>query len=202
MAHPRSALVVGATGSTGRRVLRYLLRGSGFERIGEYGRHLTDTKELALEGISRTSLCRLEQRIISFETLQDEEWAAEEWDVIYMVLGTSVVVAGSRETFDKINRRFVLKAARAARRSDGGWQRLVYLSAAGASSHSLTPCLQSRGLTEAGLATLGFDEMIVMRPGPLKDPAVRNGTPRHVVDGSIVYVEDDYTATTTLMLPI
>lgn len=80
-----SALVIGATGSVGRRVLRYLLRCSNYERIGEYGRQLSDKRELALEGISRTALHRLEQRIIDFEALHDEEWAMEEWDVVYMV---------------------------------------------------------------------------------------------------------------------
>ncbi|KAG8844346.1 Protein fmp52, mitochondrial [Tulasnella sp. 330] len=185
MSRPRSALVVGATGSVGQRVLRYLLRGSSYSRIGEYGRYLSDKRELALEGISRTALRRLEQKIIDFETLQDGEWTIEEWDVIYMVLGTSATAAvGSRETFDRINRTFVLKAAHAARRSDGGYQRLVYLSAAGASLHSLAPYLQSRGLTEAGLASIGFDEVLVVRPGQCKHPEAREGITSRQATGS------------------
>jgi len=77
-------------------------------------------------------------------------------------LGTTRAAAGSAEAFVKIDREYVLKAAAAARTGDH--QRVIYISSAGANpaAHFLYP--QSKGLTEQGLARLGYKDTIVLRP--------------------------------------
>jgi len=95
---------------------------------------------------------------------------------VCIALGTSLAIAGSREAFDRIDRQYPLKAARAAK-CDGKPQRLVYLSSGGASSGSWVPYLKSKGLTEEGLLSIGYEEFLVFRPGPFKDPP-REGTTR------------------------
>jgi len=59
--------------------------------------------------------------------------------------------------------RYVLAAAQAAKSS--GNQRVVYISSAGASKNSRILYSRSKGLTEEGLASLGYSDTIIFRPG-------------------------------------
>ncbi|KAG8936314.1 Protein fmp52, mitochondrial [Tulasnella sp. 419] len=137
-----SALLIGATGATGRLVLRHLLRSDEFSRIGEYGRRVTDRAELIAEEYEESSMSKLHQKVIDFETLTDGEWAEESWNVVYITLGTSKAIAGSHEQFVKIDREYVLRAAKAARSPNVTSQKIVYLSSSGASATSWIPYLQ------------------------------------------------------------
>jgi oxidoreductase len=116
-------------------------------------------------------------------------------DAVVICLGTTRAAAGGMEQFVKIDREYVLAAAKAGR-VPGKEQRLVYCSvrplllerrfartnpladwlggcqANGASSSSLIPYSTSKGLTEEGLAALGY-ETIIFRPGMLNVPGGR-----------------------------
>jgi len=70
----------------------------------------------------------------------------------------------------KIDREYVLNAARAAKSDDPNRkQRLIYVSSGGANPNSMLLYPRSKGLTEQGLATLGYDDLIIFRPGMLMD---------------------------------
>ncbi|KAG8697101.1 Protein fmp52, mitochondrial [Ceratobasidium sp. 395] len=169
----QSALIIGATGATGRHVLRELLQNPHFTRVGEFGR-----RSLADEHLTGVNTSKLERKIVDFEKLDEKEWKDGKWDVIYITLGTTKAAAGSAENFEKIDREYVINAAKAAKSTDPAHQqRLVYLShtygyrprqsgGASASSPFLYP--KSKGLTERGLASLGYSDFIAFRPGFLK----------------------------------
>ncbi|KAB5594259.1 Oxidoreductase HTATIP2 [Ceratobasidium theobromae] len=166
----QSALLVGATGATGRHVLKELLKDPQFTRVGEFGRRsLPDSQ---LEGVDTSKLVR---KIVDFEKLDEKEWKEGRWDVVLITLGTTRKDAGSAENFEKIDRGFVINAAKAAKSTDSSHQqRLVYLSSAGANASSHFLYTKSKGLTERGLASLGYSDFIAFQPGFLKG-AERSG---------------------------
>lgn len=158
-----SALLFGATGATGKHLLRELLSSDVFSRVGEYGRSVTQQAKLPETGKSK-----LKQQTIDFENLDVPKFKQGNWDVVFITLGTTRAKAGSAEAFEKIDREYVLNVARAAKSDDSNRkQRLVYLSSGGADPNSSLLYAKSKGLTEQALATLGYDDLIIFRPGLL-----------------------------------
>ncbi|QRV91178.1 oxidoreductase HTATIP2 [Ceratobasidium sp. AG-Ba] len=144
-AQPQSALLIGATGATGRHVLRELCRTPTL--------HALESLDVARWGRSTWP----------------KEWQDGRWDVILITLGTTKANAGSAEKFEKIDREYVINAAKAAKSTDPAHQqRLVYLSSSGANASSPFLYPKSKGLTEHGLASLGYSDFIAFRPGFLK----------------------------------
>ena len=138
----RSALLLGATGATGKKVLAELLACSEWSKIGEYGRRVTTPENLPFsqrEG-------RLEQKVIDFENLDSSGLKKGRWDVVFVTLGTTRAQAGSAERFEEIDRecvrilfsalenlipcrRYVVNACQEAKSNDPAHeQRVVYIS--------------------------------------------------------------------------
>ncbi|KAJ7780281.1 hypothetical protein DFH07DRAFT_468760 [Mycena maculata] len=155
----QTALVLGATGQVGGALLKELLASPHFTRVGEFGRRNT-----SLESLS-TGKDKLEQKTIDFEKLDVAGLRDSKWDVVFISLGTTAKAAGSPEAFERIDREYVINAAKAAK-SDHP-QKLIYVSSSSADSKSRFLYLRSKGLTEEGLASLGYEETIVFRPGLL-----------------------------------
>ncbi|THG97068.1 hypothetical protein EW026_g4863 [Hermanssonia centrifuga] len=176
----QSALILGATGATGKHLLKELISSSHFTKVGEYGRRVTPQSQIPATN-------KLEQKVIDFEAIDRTAFRDDRWDVIFITLGTTRGNAGSAAAFEKIDREYVLNAARAAKSDDPSHeQRVIYLSSGGAnsSSHFLYP--KSKGLTEEGLASLGY-ELIAFRPGFLAQ-AEREGAsrPAEIILGPVV----------------
>jgi oxidoreductase len=111
-----TALILGATGQTGRHLLRELLESPKYTRVLEVGRRVTPQEQLP-----ESTIHKLEQRVINFEKL-DEARLGEGpgYDVVYVTcvtgsrsgmsssyppsLGTTKKDAGSAEMFEKIDR--------------------------------------------------------------------------------------------------
>ncbi|KAM6497243.1 hypothetical protein JOM56_007716 [Amanita muscaria] len=155
-----SALILGATGQVGQHVLRELLSSSHFTRVGEYGRRITNQDSIT------TGKERLEQKTIDFDNVDQAGLKDGKWDVVFITLGTTRGAAGSAEAFERIDREYVLNAARAARTHDPNhFQRVVYVSSGGANPSSPFLYPKSKGLTELGLAKLGYNDTVIFRPG-------------------------------------
>ncbi|KAG9033911.1 Protein fmp52, mitochondrial [Tulasnella sp. JGI-2019a] len=158
-----SVLLLGATGATGRHVLRELLASNHWNRVVEAGRRVTAADVVkGLEGKEK-----LVQKTIDFEKLETAGLREEKADVVIIVLGTSKAAAGSEENFIKIDRKYVIDAAKVAKTESE--QRLLYLSSTGTSATSCFLYPKSKGLTEQGLDALGYKDFIAFRPGLLKD---------------------------------
>lgn len=160
MSSPKSALILGATGQTGRHLLRELITSSTFTRVCEAGRRVTPVESLPAQAREK-----LEQKVIDFERLDEAELQVGKWDVVFITLGTSAKRAGSSENFTKIDKDYVVNAAKAAKVDKD--QRLVYISAIMANPEGISFNLRSKGLTEQALAELGYKDTIVFRPGSL-----------------------------------
>jgi oxidoreductase len=154
-----NALIIGATGQTGHHLLQSLLASPHFTRVGEYGRKVTSPGDI------KTGKNKLEQKVIDFEKIQEYGLKQGKWDVVFITLGTTRANAGSAEAFEKIDREYVVNAAKEARNVELATQRIVYLSSTGANSSSPMLYSKSKGLTEEALASIGYSDTIIFRPG-------------------------------------
>ncbi|KAJ3488427.1 hypothetical protein NLI96_g2844 [Meripilus lineatus] len=161
MSSGKSALIIGATGATGKHLLQELLQSSAFTRVGEYGRRVTSQESI------NVGKDKLEQKTIDFEKLEEAGLKEGKWDVVYITLGTTRAAAGSAAAFEKIDKDYVLNAARLAKHDDSSKpQRVVYLSVSPILVSPVKPYPHILStLTEVGLAALGYDETIIVRPG-------------------------------------
>jgi len=155
----QSALLIGATGQVGGHLLKELLSSEHFTKVGEYGRRVTQDVSAGKD--------KLEQKVIDFEKIQPGEWGHSKWDVVFVTLGTTKDAAGSAQAFEKIDRDYVVNAAKAAK-ADGLNQRIVYISSYGASSKSSLLYARTKGQVEEALANSGYSDIIIFRPGVLK----------------------------------
>ncbi|KAH9169469.1 hypothetical protein EDB89DRAFT_1474626 [Lactarius sanguifluus] len=160
MSAPKSALILGATGQTGRHLLRELIASPTFSRVCEAGRRVTPAEELPAQASGK-----LEQKVIDFERLDEAGLKDGNWDVVFITLGTTIKLAGSQENFTKIDKEYVVNAAKAAKVDKD--QRLVYISVGLANPESRSFYIRSKGLTEKALAELGYKDIVVFRPALL-----------------------------------
>ncbi|KAH9044008.1 hypothetical protein EDB84DRAFT_1471349 [Lactarius hengduanensis] len=160
MSAPKSALILGATGQTGRHLLRELIASPTFSRVCEAGRRVTPAEELPAQASGK-----LEQKVIDFERLDEAGLKDGNWDAVFITLGTTIKLAGSQENFTKIDKEYVVNAAKAAKVDKD--QRLVYISVGLANPESSSFYLRSKGSTEKALAELGYKDTVVFRPALL-----------------------------------
>ncbi|KAJ7355787.1 hypothetical protein DFH08DRAFT_955241 [Mycena albidolilacea] len=175
MSAQETALILGSTGQVGGALLKELLASSTFTRIGEFGRRNT-----SLDALPAAGKDKLEQKVLDFEKLEAAGLREGKWDVVFIALGTTAKAAGSSEAFERIDREYVINAARAAK-SEGHPQRLVYVSVGVADPKSYFLYPRSKGLTEEGLAGLGYEDTIVFRPGMLAGTNRTESRPRESI---------------------
>ncbi|KAH8813563.1 hypothetical protein DL96DRAFT_1821338 [Flagelloscypha sp. PMI_526] len=164
MSTEKTALIIGATGRTGSRLLPLLLASdSGFTKVAEYGRRVTPKDKLGV------NVDKLEQKVIDFDKIHESGLKDGKWDVVFITLATQRARAGSAEAFERIDKGYVLDAAKEAKSSDPKFkQRVIYVSSAGANPSSFFLYPRCKGETEDGLASLGYSETIIFRPGFLR----------------------------------
>ena len=73
----KTALILGATGTTGKSLLQELLASPSYTLIGEYGLKITSTDQL-------TGKDKLQQRVIDFEKLNEGKLNELRWDVVFI----------------------------------------------------------------------------------------------------------------------
>ena len=74
----KTALILGATGATGKLLLQELLASPSYTLIGEYGRKITPTDQLPV------GKDKLQQRVIDFDKLEDAKLNELRWDVVFI----------------------------------------------------------------------------------------------------------------------
>jgi len=157
-----SALIFGATGQTGRHLLRELIECPKFTRVCEVGRRVTPAEDLPAQASGK-----LDQKVIDFERLEEAGLKEGKWDVVFIAMGTTAKNAGSPENFTKIDKEYVVNAAKAAKADND--QRLIYVSVSTADPRSSIFYSRSKGLTEQALAEVGYKDTIMFRPAVLSN---------------------------------
>ena len=117
-------------------------------------------KELGVEHL------KLRPRITGFDAVEVAiAGLGEKVDDAFCALGTTIKAAGSREAFRRVDFGCIVALARAARAA--GAQRLMVVSAIGASARSVIFYLRVKGETEEAVAALGYPALHIFRPGLL-----------------------------------
>ncbi|XP_064371815.1 oxidoreductase HTATIP2 [Dromaius novaehollandiae] len=151
-----SCFVLGASGETGRALLRELLSQRLFARVTAIGRRRMSLGE--------ESAAALEQVVVDFEQLSEHAAAFRGHDVGFCCLGTTRAKAGAAG-FIRVDRDYVAQAAELARA--GGCKHFVLQSSQGANEHSHFLYLRVKGEVENLVQAVGFDRCTILRPAVL-----------------------------------
>ena len=147
----RRALLVGATGLVGSRLLERLLDETIYSNVAVWAR-----RPLALSGPG------LKVETIDFERLAEHEVEA---DHVFCCLGTTMKQARSEQAFRRVDYDYPVALAQAAKR--GGATRLLVVSALGANAASRIFYNRVKGEMEAAVASAGVPKTYIFRPSLL-----------------------------------
>lgn len=150
----KSCFILGASGETGKVLLKELVERKIFSKITLIGR-----RQLTFEDKSYENLV---QEVVDFEKLDDHAAAFQGHDVGYCCLGTTRAKAGA-DGFVRVDHDYVLKSAELAKA--GGCSQFHLESAKGADKSSSFLYLKVKGQVEAEIEALDFDRYAVYRPG-------------------------------------
>jgi uncharacterized protein YbjT (DUF2867 family) len=162
------ALLAGATGLVGRAVLARLLADKPGNPYPEYS---------AVHCVGRRAPVQQHPRLAVHLVDSFNDFTAPPLDDVFIALGTTIKVAGSREAFRAIDFDAVLAVARAGRMA--GASRLAVVSAMGADSRSAVYYNRVKGEMEDAVRQLGFQTVVIARPSLLSgDRASLKQAPR------------------------
>ncbi len=150
------AIVIGATGATGKSLLPLLTTHSEIERIDCFGRRNPD--------FSHPKLYAHQIDFARIDTWRDEV----QGNVLFACLGTTLKAAGSKEAQWAVDYEANLEFAKAAR--ENGVHTLVLVSASGANAASRLFYQRMKGELEQALIALNFPRLIIFRPPLLIRP--------------------------------
>ncbi len=154
------ALIIGATGATGKDLVTQLLADDTYSQV-----HCFVRKPLAL------THPKLHAHVVDFET--PEAWAdLLRGDVAFSCLGTTLAVAGSEEAQWRVDYDYQYNFAKHCR--NNGVPTFVLVSAAGAKAPSKLFYNRMKGQLEDAVKALGFPRLLIFQPSVL----VRKGSDR------------------------
>lgn len=154
------ALIIGATGATGKDLVNVLLEDPDYTEVVTFVRRPG--------GQSHPKLTEILTDFDKLETVSD----AIQGDVWFSCLGTTLKTAGSREKQWQIDHDIPARFAALAK--SNGVPQAVIVSAYGASPASKVFYSKLKGTLDDQVAKLGFEACLIFRPGFL----LRRGTDR------------------------
>lgn len=148
-----TAIIIGATGATGRDLVDLLLQDTAFDAI-----HVFVRRPLAI------SDPMIETHLVDFD--QIDFWKSGiRGDVLFSCLGTTLRAAGSQEAQWKVDYDYQFNFAKAAH--ENGVHTLVLMSSMGANPQSSVFYMKMKGQLEEAVKLLGFSNTIIVRPPSL-----------------------------------
>lgn len=147
------ALIIGATGATGKELVRQLLNNTEYSEVAVFVRQPLDFNHP-----------KLSVHIIDFE--KPEEWKhLVKGDVAFSCLGTTLKAAGSKDAQWKVDFDYQYNFAKAAK--ENKVEDYVLVSAYGANPNSKIFYSRMKGQLEIKVRALEFEKITVFRPGML-----------------------------------
>lgn len=151
-----NAVVIGATGATGRELVLQLLSNPKVDSVTVLVRRPFFTSEPKLHEV-----------IVDFDHLENySDFIIG--DVAFSTLGTTLKDAGSKEAQWVVDYDYQLKFAALCKMNR--IDTFVLLSSAQASKKSRFHYTKMKGLLEEGIKALDFSKLIIVRPGPIDRP--------------------------------
>lgn len=150
------ALLIGATGSTGKFLLDELIQDDDYTSVSIFVRRSTGK-----------SHPKLTEHVIDFSKIEQYKELIT-GDVLFSCLGTTLKAAGSKQEQWKIDFDIPAEFASIARHNGVG--SLVLVSSSDASPKSPIFYSKMKGELEDAIAGLNFGQYIIFKPGPLLRP--------------------------------
>jgi len=148
------ALVIGATGATGKDLVKQLLNDKDFEQVDVFVR-----KPLNIENE------KLKTHVVDFE--KPEDWKdSVKGDVAFSCLGTTLKDAGSKEAQRKVDYEYQFQFAKAAK--ENNVEDYILVSAYGANPQSKIFYSKMKGELEDAVRKLHFNKITIFKPGMLE----------------------------------
>ncbi|MCM0666864.1 NAD(P)H-binding protein [Flavobacterium tyrosinilyticum] len=154
------ALVIGATGATGKELVNLLLESNDYSEVSIFVRRSTGK-----------SHSKLTEHVVDFSDVNSFRELIT-GDVLFSCIGTTLKDAGSKEKQWKIDYDIPAEFVSAAKQNNVN--SLVLVSSYGASAKSNVYYSMMKGKLEDYLQELHFPQYIIFRPGPL----IRENTDR------------------------
>lgn len=149
----RTALVAGASGLIGRKLVQKLIDSDQYRLI-----YILSRKNSWLVNE------KVRELVIDFEQINQLKFD-EPIDDLFCTLGTTIKQAGSCDNFKKVDYEYIIEFAKLGK-SIGAANFLV-ISAMGANSKSSVFYNQVKGMTEEALKSIGFSRLVILRPSLL-----------------------------------
>lgn len=147
---PQTAVVIGATGLTGRHLVTLLLHSQHFSKV-----------KVLLRSPSLKPRPGLEPVIVDFDD-EGSLASALQGDVLFCCVGTTIRKAGSQQQFRKVDFEIPLRCATLARRQ--GTEQFLLVSSIGANARSRNFYLRTKGEVEQAVQQLGYPGLHIFRP--------------------------------------
>ena len=148
------ALVIGATGATGKDLVKQLCQDSDFDEIDIFVRRRSDFHNE-----------KVKAHLVDFD--HPEEWKhLVKGDVAFSCLGTTLKSAGSKENQKVIDYDYQFNFAKAAK--ENNVQDYILVSAYGASPDSKIFYSRIKGELEEAVKNLKFEKTTIFKPGMLE----------------------------------
>lgn len=148
------ALIIGATGATGKDLIHKLIEDKDFEEIHAFVRKPMETQNE-----------KVKFHVVDFE--KPENWKdLVKGDVAFSCLGTTLKDAGSKEAQRKVDFDYQLNFAKIAK--ENNVEDFVLVSAYGASPNSKIFYSKMKGELEQEIKKLHFNKLTIFNPGMLE----------------------------------
>jgi uncharacterized protein YbjT (DUF2867 family) len=148
------ALIIGATGATGKDLVNQLLNDKDFEEVDIFVRKPIDIQN-----------DKLKTHVVNFEN--PEEWKnLVKGDVVFSCLGTTLKTAGSKEAQRKVDYDYQYQFAKAAK--ENNVDDYILVSAYGADPKSRIFYSKMKGELEEAVKQLHFNKITIFNPGMLE----------------------------------
>ncbi|RNA62491.1 NAD-dependent epimerase/dehydratase family protein [Chryseobacterium nematophagum] len=148
------ALIIGATGATGKDLVNQLLNDKDFEEVAIFVRKTIDIQHE-----------KLKIHVVNFE--KPEEWKNQvKGDVVFSCLGTTLKDAGSKDAQRKVDFDYQYEFAKAAKENQV--EDYILVSAYGANPKSKIFYSKMKGELEEAVKLLHFNKITIFKPGMLE----------------------------------
>lgn len=151
-----NTLILGATGFCGGYLVKYAVAAPQVNKIFT---------------ITRRPLKVNDSKLVAIENTDNDKWASEvskidsNIDIVLTALATTKATAGSTEAQYKIDHDLNMDLIKAAK--EKGCKTVVLISSLGASVNSRIFYTRMKGEIERDITELGFEKVIILRPGVL-----------------------------------
>ncbi|XP_078077124.1 oxidoreductase HTATIP2 [Mustelus asterias] len=152
----KSCFILGASGETGKVLLKEIVQSQIFTKVTLIGRRKLTSEDATHENVN--------QEIVDFDKLDEHAAAFQGHDVGFCCLGTTRAKAGEAG-FIRVDYDYILKSAQLAKA--GGCTHFNLESSKGADKNSSLLYSRIKGQVEAAIEELNFDRYSIFRPGVL-----------------------------------